>query len=169
MSEQYKQVSKKLHDLEWFRNFAIHCVIKDSEVHFGQPPILVCLLENGTCTQNELAKTLNVSPASVAVSLKRLQKNGLVEKVVDENDLRRNRISLTDKGRREIEHIHACFNEIDNKLFSGFSETELSELGGYLDRLCQNLSADIPPDKGVLCFMKEDMCEGGDASHGKAD
>lgn len=169
MSAQYKEISKRLHDLEWLRNFAIHRVIKDSEVHFGQPPILVCLLENGTCTQNELAKTLNVSPASVAVSLKRLQKNGLVEKVVDETDLRCNRISLTEKGRREIEHIHKCFDEIDDALFAGFSEAELSALCGYLDRLCKNLSADIPPDKLRLCLMKEELCKGGDASYGEAD
>lgn len=169
MSEQYKAVSARLHDLEWLRNSVTHRIIKDREIHFGQPPILVCLLENGTCTQNELAKTLNVSPASVAVSLKRLQKSGLVEKVADQADLRCNRISLTEKGRREIEYVHKCFDEIDNTLFAGFSEAELSALCGYLDRLCKNLSADIPSDKPSLCLMQENLCKGGDASHGEAD
>ncbi len=169
MSEQYKQISKKLHDLEWFQHYVIHHALKDSTVHFGQPPILDYLMENATCTQNELAKALNVSPASVAVSLKRMQKSGLVEKVTDAADLRRNRISLTEKGRQEIEHIHECFNEIDNKLFSGFSEAELSVLCGYLDRLCKNLSADIPQDKGIPCFVEQELCKGGDVSHGETD
>ena len=96
---ELKELSHSFIRLECVKRFTMHNMLKDSGVYFGQPPILDFLEKNGVCTQNELAKALEVSPASIAVSIKRMQKNGVVEKIADENDLRCNRISLTGKGQ----------------------------------------------------------------------
>lgn len=169
MAGQDKEICQKLHHLEWIRHY-VHCrALKDSGVYFGQPPILDHLMQNGTCTQNELARALNVSPASVAVSLKRMQKSGLVEKDADESDLRRNRISITDKGRGQIEYIHECFDSLDHKMLADFTAEELSVLGGYLDRLCVNLSTDIPKEKDIRELFSAEFCKGGKDSHGETD
>ena len=86
MENRQKNVSKKLHDLEFCRHYVVRRALKDSGVYFGQPPILDYLAKNGTGTQNEIAKALYVSPASVSVSLRRMQKAGLIEKAADETD-----------------------------------------------------------------------------------
>lgn len=169
MSEQYRAVSKLLHDLEWRRHFTVHRALRDSGVYFGQPPILDALADCGVCTQNELAKALNVSPASVAVSLRRMQKSGLIEKEADAKDLRRNFVRLTEKGKAQHDYIHQCFEEIDRKLYAGFSAEELETLQCLLSRLCGNLSADLPKAQEISEIMKEDFCSGGDPYHGKTD
>ncbi len=169
MSEQYCAVSKLLHDLEWWRHVTIHRALRDSDVYFGQPPILDVLAERGVCTQNELAKTLNVSPASVAVSLRRMQKSGLIEKEADAEDLRRNFVRLTEKGKAQHAHIHKCFEEIDRKLYAGFTENELAALRNMLLRLCGNLAADLPKTQALDDLIKEEFCAGGDPYHGQTD
>ena len=169
MSGQHEEICRKLHHLEWVRH-DVHCrALKDSGVYFGQPPILELLVKNGTCTQNELARALHVSPASVAVSLKRMQKSGLVKKAADESDLRCNRVSITDLGREQIGRIHACLDEIDHTMLAGFSAEELSALGSYLDRLCANLSADIPKEKDLHEMRGDTFCTGGKDRYGETD
>lgn len=169
MSEQYCAVSKLLHDLEWQRHVTIHRALRDSDVYFGQPPILDALAERGVCTQNELAKTLNVSPASVAVSLRRMQKSGLIEKEADAEDLRRNFVRLTEKGKAQHAYIHKCFAEIDRKLYAGFTEEDMETLRNMLSRLCENLAADLPKAQELTEMIKEEFCSGGDPCYGKTD
>lgn len=169
MSEQYRAVTKLLHDLEWWRHFTVHRALRDSDVYFGQPPILDALANSGVCTQNELAKTLNVSPASIAVSLRRMQKSGLIEKEADAEDLRRNFVRLTEKGKAQHAYIHDCFEEIDRKLYAGFTDAELEMLQSMLSRLCENLAADLPKAQELTEMIKEEFCSGGDPCYGKTD
>lgn len=56
----------------------------------------------GIPTQKKLAELLHVSPATVANSLKSLERGGYVRKEADPADARCNRVFLTDRGRRAV-------------------------------------------------------------------
>ena len=161
MAFDIKALTRSFMDFECYRRFIVHNCLKDSKVYFGQPPILDYLLEHGSCTQNELAAALNVSPASMAVSVKRMQKSGLVQKVNDENDMRCNKITITDFGKKQIEDIHSRLDEIDTKTFSGFSEEELCSLKSYIDRINRNLSDGLPDKKSIFKMLKNSLIENG--------
>lgn len=154
-----KELSHSFIKLECVKRFTMHNMLKDSGVYFGQPPILDFLEKNGVCTQNELAKALEVSPASIAVSIKRMQKNGVVEKIADDNDLRCNRISLTEKGRELTREMHRKFDQIDKIMFTDFDENELATLKEYLDRIYNNLSS---TECTKCCTRAETDKNGGD-------
>lgn len=156
---ELKELSHSFIRLECVKRFTMHNMLKDSGVYFGQPPILDFLEKNGVCTQNELAKALEVSPASIAVSIKRMQKNGVVEKIADDNDLRCNRISLTEKGRELTREMHRKFDQIDKIMFADFDENELATLKGYLDRIYNNLSS---TECAKCCTRSESDKNGGD-------
>lgn len=157
MSFDYKALTGSMLCMDALKRFTVQSAIKDSKVFFGQPPILDYLIENGQSTQAELAAALGVSPASMAVSVKRMQKSGLIEKVSDENDLRCNKISITDFGRQEYKKVHAAFDGIDRKTYEGFSEEELSQLKGYIERINRNLSKDLPDKKDICKFIHSDF------------
>ena len=105
----------------------------------GQSRILHTIAEMNGSTQTEIAAKLNISPASLAVSIKRMQKVGLVEKVVDKSDLRNNLISITEKGIKVQADSITELIMFDNNLLSGFSSDEIQQLDGYLTRVCANL------------------------------
>lgn len=147
--------------MEALRRFTVQNAIKDSKVFFGQPPILDYLIEHGQCTQAEIAAALGVSPASMAVSVKRMQKSGLIEKVTDENDLRCNKITITDFGKAELEKVHAAFGRIDKTAYDGFSEKELEQFKKYVDRINNNLSKDLPDKKDVCRIIHSDLSKRG--------
>lgn len=105
----------------------------------GQSRILHTISEMSGSTQKEIAERLDISPASMAVSIKRLQKAGLVEKAADQKDLRHNRISVTEKGRRLLMETLSDFIRYDNRLLEGFGPEEMRQLDLFLTKLQSNL------------------------------
>lgn len=71
--------------------------------NIGQPAILSILSqqENGViASQKELARRLRVSPATMTVSLKSMERDGYVKKLSNAEDLRCKPIAITEKGLR---------------------------------------------------------------------
>lgn len=108
-------------------------------LYAGQPMILDFLKRNGGSAQKDIAADLHVSPASITVSLKRMEKNGFVSKAADGEDMRRNIIQLTEKGRSALDAFFSVCNALDQKMFGNFSADELKQLNGFMDRLIENL------------------------------
>ena len=77
----------------------------------GQMPLLLYVGRHPGCTQRDIAEALGVSTPSVATSIKRMQKAGMLEKLADEADMRCNKISLTAKAQRVIEAGQRLFDE----------------------------------------------------------
>jgi DNA-binding MarR family transcriptional regulator len=125
-------------------------------VYFGQPPILEYLSSHDSCTQRELADYLTVSPPSVAMSIKRMQRAGLVEKAADESDMRYNRIKITERGQQISEKCREEFERIDRRMFEGFSEQEIKQLYSFLNRMSNNLEADKISRKDVVELFKQE-------------
>lgn len=115
----------------------------------GAPWLLVTLFHAGErgehWSQRDVARTMRVSPATVAVSLKTLERDGYVERTADERDQRRNRVSLTDKGRRAVELCGESFRAVDERMLSGFSPAEKAQLTEFFYRMIQNLGGMEPP------------------------
>ena len=86
----------------------------------------------------KLAEKLEVSPAAVAVSLKKLEKSGHISRACDELDNRMNRVVITEKGKKAIEISHRYFGEIEDFLLQDFSCEEMEALSDYLKRIMKN-------------------------------
>lgn len=67
-------------------------------LHPGQVPLLVALYREDGLSQKELVKRLSVKPSTVAVMIKRMERNGLLQRRSDDKDQRVTRICLTGGG-----------------------------------------------------------------------
>lgn len=110
----------------------------------GSPKILFALLEypedgSSAPSQKELADLLHISPATMATSLKSLEKYGYISRQTDAQDSRRNRISITQKGREAILTSQAVFDSVDRYMFHGFSQQERDQVFAFHQRMLQNL------------------------------
>lgn len=108
-------------------------------VYRSQHQLLMCIADNPRVSQKELAKVQHVSTATVAVSLKKLENGGYISRAVDQEDNRYNQICITEKGQAVVDKSICCFQEVERRMFDGFSSEELSCLLGYLSRIRQNM------------------------------
>ena len=117
----------------------------------GQPMILFLLKDKGRegriAAQKELSDAMHVSPATVAVSLKSLEREGYVEKLADETDQRRKAVRLTPKGEAAIQRCVQVFEAVDQSMFEGFRPEETRQACGYLMRRLHNLRGDLPAER----------------------
>ncbi len=117
----------------------IHHNLNNCEVYAGESRLLMMIADNDNFSQRELAKKLGTSPASVGVSLKKLEHKGYISRTVADNDSRANIIQLTPKGDDFIENSHELFQKLDKETFEGFSDEEMNLLDNFMDRLHENL------------------------------
>lgn len=90
-------------------------------------------------TQKELADRLHSAPPTIAASLKVLERQGYVERRTDEKDTRRNRISITQKGRDAIAQGMDAFRQVDAYMYAGFTREEREQLRQLHSRMLANL------------------------------
>lgn len=134
------EVVGRLNQLAVFHRMKIYKVASESGLYAGQKIILDFILRNDRCTQKEIAERLFVSQPSIAASVKRMEKAGLITREQDEKDLRINRLSATKKGAELAEKCRMDFDAVDNGTFNGFTEEELKAIKNYLDRMILNVT-----------------------------
>lgn len=123
-------------------------------LHPGQIPVMKYLSDNSGCIQGEIAKALRIKPPTVTVTLKRLEKNGLIEKKSDQKDQRVTRIFLTEHGKAVYDVMLQSYMLSVNEIMQDFSEEEQIQLLGYLERICNNIDNVFAKDDS-FCVCKE--------------
>lgn len=131
-------------DLTRMHELATAAVFNDHGLsQFGLPVILfVVEAENDHGhfpTQREIAQMLNLSPTTITVSLKSLERHGCVRKQPDEEDMRKNRIEITEYGRRIAHECRVASDKVDEAMYIGFSEEEISLISSFYVRMTDNL------------------------------
>jgi DNA-binding MarR family transcriptional regulator len=126
-------------------HYNTHLMLRHQEVHQGQPPLLFALSREDGQTHSELADKLRITPATVTVMLKRMEKNGLLIRRPDPQDQRKSRVFLTEKGRATLEEVRQALKISENHCFEGFTAEEKQILQQYILRMQANLNRFEPP------------------------
>lgn len=121
-------------------------VVAQQGLFSGQQDILFALVENEGITQSSLASQMNVAPATISVSVKRMEKNGFIIKKQDELDARIIRLYPTEKARLVPERIHAHMEALEKSICSGMTQEETEQLSDLLDLAINNLKKGSEPD-----------------------
>lgn len=108
-------------------------------VYQSQHRILMEISNKPNQSQKELAEKMNISTATVAVSLKKLEKGGYIIRSADSSDTRYNQVEITKKGREVVEKSKRIFDRVDSYMFYGFKENEIKNLTDILERIINNL------------------------------
>ena len=119
--------------------------------------LMTYVLEHPGCTQGEVADFLYISPASVATSCKRLEKEGLLERRVDPVNRRKNQLYVTRAGETLTKDKQAMLARVNERAFEGIAEADLKVFSRVLDRMLDNLGGrDVEPRQVFGSLMEAD-------------
>ena len=117
----------------------IDCRVRSLGIHRTQHRILMHLARHDKLpSQKELAEHLDVTPAAVTGALKRIEKDGYIERTLG-HDTRYNELRITEKGRELVKLTRRIFSEADASMFEGFSDDELDIYISCLEKLQANI------------------------------
>lgn len=94
-------------------------------------------------SQKDIAERHHISTATVAVTLKKLEKGGYIHRLVHQEDNRFNQIVITERGQAVIDSSTKLFLAAEENMFRDFDETEQKQLMGFLNRLEHNLQRQL--------------------------
>lgn len=154
MDQKQIDVLRHVNRISLLHRLRVQNLLADTGVWGSQIPILLHVERNPGCTQTDIAEHLGVSSPSIATSIKRLQKAGMLEKRADEADMRRNHIELTERGHSTVARGRACYDQVVSRMLQGFSDGELDTLACLLLRLEENLAGDEYRGKTALSLAE---------------
>lgn len=152
-------IGRRLMTLSLVHRLMMQKATADFGMNWRQLPMLEVIANNGGCTQKELADKLMITPASAALSTKRLQKAGYIIKEVDPNNLRCNMLTATEKGIKCLSDCVRSFRQVDDAMISGLGEEELDRLLTLLDKMILHITdtEGIPMDPRSIIKMEHKL------------
>ena len=111
----------------------------------GQPKILKYLVDHDGCNQKELSEMCRVEGATITSLLVGLEKKGLVERKVLENNRREKRIYLTESGKAKVQDLVVAFRKLHEICSAGLSKEEVA----VFMELCRRVSASLDQQSGT--------------------
>lgn len=137
--ESLKQTMIKISMISKLHREAFEKNVSSLGVHQSQHRLLMYLSRcKETPKQKDISEHFKVSPAAIAVSLKKLEKGGFIEKSSG-TDARANKIIITDKGKDIVKASRNMFKDVDKNVFSSINEDELKAFNATLDMMMSNL------------------------------
>ncbi|QUH21713.1 MarR family transcriptional regulator [Alkaliphilus sp. B6464] len=94
-------------------------------------------------SQKELAEKMNIKESSVARLLDRMERDGLVERVKNENDKRVTNVRLTDKGKQYRIKLLPEGEEFEKLLYKNISDEEMKIFTTVLSKMVSNINENI--------------------------
>lgn len=97
--------------------------------------LLVVLDETGPCSQADLARGTSVDRSDVVGVLADLEQAGLVERAVDPTNRRRNIVTLTRAGKKQLKALDRVVDQAQERVMEPLSPSERTRLLQLLRRL----------------------------------
>lgn len=121
---------------------ALYRRIGEHGVSTGQFPVLLALWEQDGVTQASLVEKLAVEQPTMAGTLKRMERDGLIKRVPDPEDARQSHVHLTRRGRALEEALVTSARETNAVALAGLTPTEFAPFMRLVKRMIENLERD---------------------------
>jgi len=93
-------------------------------------------------TQTELSRLIGIEQPTMAITLRRMERDGIIERSPDPNHGRKSLVKLTARGRRLTDVISAAARDVQKVASEGLTTAELEEFYRLVDLMTENLSAE---------------------------
>ena len=103
---------------------AVEVELAPLQLHHAQARVLTVIERCRAITQANLARGLDVKPASVTAVLKPLERRGLIRRETDPRTNRAVVVRLTTAGQALCEEIHAAWSRVEASLGAALSEDD---------------------------------------------
>lgn len=105
----------------------------------AQGRILYVLWQEDGVPIKTVSDQCGLAITSLTTMLERMEKQGLITRIQDPSDKRKTLLYLTDKARSLKNDYDEVSGQMGDIYYRGFSEEEIRQFEGYLDRVRNNL------------------------------
>jgi DNA-binding MarR family transcriptional regulator len=108
----------------------------------GTYPIIAWLMQLSDSTQGELSRLIGIEQPTMAVTLRRMERDGLTQRTPDPDHGRRSYIRLTAKGRNLSKVMRAAAHDVEKIATDGLTPAEVEQFFRLAGIMIRNLNVD---------------------------
>ena len=108
----------------------------------GMNPVIAWLMQLSDSTQGELSRMIGIEQPTMALTLQRMERIGLIERTPDPDHGRRSRVKLTAKGKKLSQLMSSAAIEVEKLATKGLSSEEVSDFFRMASVMIQNLNVE---------------------------
>lgn len=112
----------------------------DLLLSYSEATTLLIINFQNEISQKDIAQKLNLAPASVVSLMDKLEKSGLVKRVISNNDRRKHQIILTNQGQSTLKKIQNKTYQLDEFLKNNLTSQEFVSFYKILGKLTKLIS-----------------------------
>ncbi|MBQ8334438.1 MAG: MarR family transcriptional regulator [Clostridia bacterium] len=101
----------------------------------GRGRLVALLMDNGPMAQSQLAASLGIRPQSLSELIGKVEADGMVTRRQSEEDKRQTIVSLTEKGRANVETFRAAHKKHAEEFLAPLTEEEKQQFSDLLKKL----------------------------------
>lgn len=105
--------------------------------------VLKPLAENDSLTQLQLVNITNLKAPTISITLRNMEREGIVVREKNDSDRRETHVAITEKGRKMYQKLLAAIENAERVMLSGLSEDELRTVSSALDKMSENLRSEL--------------------------
>lgn len=109
--------------------------LADWDIRPSQYSVMTLIASNSAVTQSGIAEALSIQRPNLVGIVLRLEKRGLIRRVVSESDRRSQVLSLTPRGARLLEELNGVIAAMDRRITACWTDAERDQLVSLLQRL----------------------------------
>ena len=128
--------------------YAVRAGVGGADFERGQGRLMRLLLSRGGAAQAELAREMNIRPASLSELLQKLEQKNLVLREKNAQDKRVVNLRLTPEGKAQAQQLEAAKAAYAKRLFSALDAEESAQLAAILGKLDARLETGVPQMPG---------------------
>ena len=102
--------------------------LSEYDVTPSQYGVLSCLWQREFATPKQISEILCLETSTISGVLDRMQKKGLIDRVINRNDRREVRVVPTEKGKALEEPISKIIDEVNEEVLKCFTDEEVEVL-----------------------------------------
>lgn len=127
---------------------AIDRKLKEFGVSSGQMPVFFALGDGAAMTQKALAAVASIEQPTMAATLSRMERDGLIERQPDPGDRRSQLVALTPAAMAKALRVREGATAINNAAFEGLDEAERETYLRLLAKITLSLERMLDDETG---------------------
>jgi DNA-binding MarR family transcriptional regulator len=108
----------------------------------GTYPVIAWLMQLPDSTQSELSRLIGIEQPTMALTLRRMERDGLIQRTPDPDHGRRSHIKLTARGRSLSQVMRTAASDVEKLATKGLSAAEVAQFFHLAGVMTRNLNAE---------------------------
>lgn len=134
-----ENIGKYISQLHRKGNVFINRELSKYDLSVGQFMFLLDLYIKDGKNQEEISDNLKIDKGTTARAIKKLEEQGFVIRIKNENDKRSNKIYLTDKAKDIKENVFDILDNWNQKISMILTKEEEKIMKNILKKVCENI------------------------------